>query len=113
MPVEPPAAGPDRAPPPEPGAVGVAVGVDVAAAEDPDADAADDVDAEKTPRPATAQVIPAATIHVPFFLGSDRQAPARCAGTAVVAGPAPVVERPVVSWSFMMALLFAWSTPGT
>src|SRR3954469_20610275 len=95
MPVAPPSAGPDRAPPP----VGVGVGEAVAAAERDDADddrpAAEDVPAPAIP--ATAHVSPAATIHAPFFFDSNRRALDRRSCTAVVAGADPAGEWPVGS----------------
>jgi hypothetical protein len=112
MPVAPPAAGPDRAPPPDPaGGVNVAVGEDVAVAERDDADdeksAAADVPAVS---PATAHVSPAATIHPPFFFDSNRRTLGRRACTAMVAGADPAGEWLVGSKSFMTALLIAWAT---
>jgi len=78
MPVAPPSAGPDRAPP---GWVGVGVGVDVTAAVvvaeavEPDGDK---VAAAATPDPpitATA-ASPAPIIQAPFFFGENRRASA-------------------------------------
>jgi hypothetical protein len=92
MPVEPPAAGPDRAPPPDPpGGVNVAVGEDVAVVERGDGDAA----AAAVPlpaMPATAHVSPAAMIHPPFFFDSNRRTLGLRACTAVVAGADPAGE---------------------
>jgi hypothetical protein len=98
MPVAPPAAGPDRAPPPDPaGEVGVAVGEDVTMAERVDADDADDerFAAAAVPppvSPATAHVSPAAAIHPPFFFDSSRPTLGRRACTAVVTGADPAGE---------------------
>jgi hypothetical protein len=102
MPVAPPADGGATGPPPA-GRLGVAVGEDVAVAERDDADAA----YAPTPvSPATAHVIPAATIHPPFFFDSNRRTLGRRACTAVVAGAEPAGEWLVGSQSFMMALLW-------
>jgi hypothetical protein len=110
MPVEPPAAGPDRAPPPDPaGRVNVGVGVDVAvavAARDDavDADsAAADVPAPVSP--ATAHARPAATIPPPHFFDSNRRTLGRRPCAAMVAGTDPAGEWLVGAWSFMMAIL--------
>jgi hypothetical protein len=95
MPVAPPAAGPDRAPPPDPaGGVGAAVGEDVAVA------ATDDVDDERSAAadvptvvsPATAHVSPPTTIHPPLCFDSNRRTRGLRACTAVVAGADPAGE---------------------
>jgi hypothetical protein len=92
MPVAPPAAGPDRAPPPDPaGGVGVAVGEDVAVAERGDERSAA-ADVPTVVSPATAHVSPAATAHPPFFFDSNRRTPRRRACTAMVAGADPAGE---------------------
>jgi hypothetical protein len=109
MPVEPPAAGPDRAPPPDP----VRVGEDVAVAE------GDDVDGEKvaaaaTPEPVsptTAHVSPAPMIHPPFFFGRNRHALTRRACAAVDSGADSASEWLVGSQSFMVELLSLWQQP--
>jgi hypothetical protein len=95
MPVAPPAAGPDRAPPPDPaGGVGVAVGEDVAMAESDDADGERLAAAAVPPpvSPATAHVSPVAAIHPPFFFDSTRRTLGRRACTAVVTGADPAGE---------------------
>jgi hypothetical protein len=95
MPVAPPVAGPDRAPPPDPaGRVGVAVGEDVVVAvrDDADDEKSAAADVPTVVSPATAHVSPAATIHPPFFFDSNRRTRGRRACTAMVAGADPAGE---------------------
>jgi len=103
MPVEPPAAGPDRAP--------VWVGVAVAEGDDEDGEK---VAAAATPEPASptiAHVSPAPMIHPPFFFGRNRRAPGRRACAAVDSGAGPAGEWLVGSWSFMVDFLSLWQQP--
>ncbi|MFF4213731.1 hypothetical protein ACFYZE_31180 [Streptomyces sp. NPDC001796] len=96
MPVAPPVAGPDRAPPPEPaGLVGAAVGEDVAGVERDDEEAAAS-DVQPTVSPARAHVSPAVTIHPPFFR-SNRRALDIGAWTGVLAAADSGDEWPVTS----------------
>jgi hypothetical protein len=90
MPVEPPAAGPDRAPV----EVGAGAGEDAAVVGEDDA-GGEKVAAAATPvpvSPATPQVSPAPMIHPLFFPGRNRRALGRRACAAVGSGADPAGE---------------------
>jgi hypothetical protein len=109
MPVEPPSAGPDRAPPPDPVWVGVGAGdeADIVAAEGDDEDG-EIVAAAATPEPASAAIAhvrPAPRIHPLLFPGRNRRPRGQRACPAADTGADPVGEWRVGSWSSITELL--------